>query len=128
MDLRQLEKWLFRLPMSPVLLVPGHGEVQTKAAIQKRLVDAQAKRAKNKDLVAQGKSLDEIGAAVGDRPVAPGPARKAEVSPVREDPHAGFYSLSQYWIRTAPSPCIRLQIPSKAEISRAEVADTIRTR
>ena len=50
--------------------VPGHGDIQTKAAIQKRLADAEAKRAKIKDLVAQGKSLDEIKAAVGDTPAA----------------------------------------------------------
>jgi glyoxylase-like metal-dependent hydrolase (beta-lactamase superfamily II) len=52
--------------------VPGHGDVQTKAAIQKRLADAEAKRAKIKALVAQGKSLDEIKAAVGDPPPAQG--------------------------------------------------------
>jgi cyclase len=52
--------------------VPGHGDVQTKAEIERRLADAEAKRAKIKDLVAQGKSLDEIRAAVGDRPLAPG--------------------------------------------------------
>jgi glyoxylase-like metal-dependent hydrolase (beta-lactamase superfamily II) len=50
--------------------VPGHGDLQTKAAIQKRLTDAEAKRAKIKELVAQGKSLDEIKAAVGDAPAA----------------------------------------------------------
>ena len=50
--------------------VPGHGAVQTKAAIQQRLTDAQAKRAKIKDLVAQGKSLDEIKAAVDAPPAA----------------------------------------------------------
>ncbi len=52
--------------------VPGHGDVQAKAAIQKRVADAEAKRAKIKALVAQGKSLDEIKAAVGDPPPAPG--------------------------------------------------------
>jgi glyoxylase-like metal-dependent hydrolase (beta-lactamase superfamily II) len=52
--------------------VPGHGDVQTKAAIQKRLAVAAAKRAKIKDLVAQGKSLEEIKTAVGDPPAAPG--------------------------------------------------------
>ena len=52
--------------------VPGHGNVQTKADIQKRLMDAEAKRAKIKELVAQGKSLDEIKAAVGDQPPAQG--------------------------------------------------------
>jgi cyclase len=52
--------------------VPGHGDVQAKAAIQKRLTDAEAKRAKIVALVAQGKSLDEIKTAVGDAPPAPG--------------------------------------------------------
>jgi cyclase len=52
--------------------VPGHGDVQSKAAIQKRLADAEAKRAKIQALVAQGKSLDEIRAAVGDPPPATG--------------------------------------------------------
>lgn len=51
--------------------VPGHGDVQMKAAIQKRLADTEAKRAKIKDLVAQGKSLDEIRATVGDAPANP---------------------------------------------------------
>ena len=51
--------------------VPGHGDLQTKADIQKRLSDAEAKRAKIKDLVSQGKSLDEIRTAVGDPPPAP---------------------------------------------------------
>jgi cyclase len=52
--------------------VPGHGNVEDKASIQKRLTSAEAKRAKIKDLVAQGKSLDEIKTAVGDAPPAPG--------------------------------------------------------
>jgi cyclase len=52
--------------------VEGHGDVMMKADIQKRLADAEAKRAKIKDLVAQGKSLDEIRTAVGDPPPAQG--------------------------------------------------------
>lgn len=52
--------------------VPGHGNVQTKADVEKRLTDAQAKRAKIKDLVAQGKSLDDIKKEVGDQPAAQG--------------------------------------------------------
>lgn len=52
--------------------VPGHGDVEAKAAIQKRVTDAEAKRTKIKDLIAQGKSLDEIKTAVGDAPPAPG--------------------------------------------------------
>ncbi|MDE3198120.1 MAG: hypothetical protein KGN84_17360, partial [Acidobacteriota bacterium] len=53
--------------------VPGHGDVQTKDDIQKRLSNAEAKRAKIKELAAQGKSLDEIRTALGDP--APAPAR-----------------------------------------------------
>jgi glyoxylase-like metal-dependent hydrolase (beta-lactamase superfamily II) len=52
--------------------VPGHGDLETKADIQKREAGAAAKRAQIKDLVAQGKSLAEIKAAVGDQPAAPG--------------------------------------------------------
>jgi cyclase len=48
--------------------VPGHGAVQNKAAVEKRLGDATAKRAKIKELVAQGKSLDEVKAEVDGAP------------------------------------------------------------
>jgi len=50
--------------------VPGHGDVMTKAAVQKKAADVAAKREKIKELVAQGKSLDQIKAAVGDPPPA----------------------------------------------------------
>jgi glyoxylase-like metal-dependent hydrolase (beta-lactamase superfamily II) len=50
--------------------VPGHGGVQTKAELQKRVADTAARRAKIQELVAQGKSLDETKAALGE-PVAP---------------------------------------------------------
>ena len=46
--------------------VPGHGNIQTKADIQKRLADAIARRDQIKAMVAQGKSLDQIKAALGD--------------------------------------------------------------
>jgi glyoxylase-like metal-dependent hydrolase (beta-lactamase superfamily II) len=46
--------------------IPGHGTIQAKADIQKRIADAEARRNQVKELVAQGKSLDEIKAAVGD--------------------------------------------------------------
>ena len=51
--------------------VPGHGDIQTKAQVEKRLADTEAKVAKIKSLVKQGKSLDEIRTAVGDPPPAP---------------------------------------------------------
>jgi glyoxylase-like metal-dependent hydrolase (beta-lactamase superfamily II) len=52
--------------------IPGHGNVQTKADVEKRLTDAAAKRAKIKDLVAQGKSLADVKKEVGDQPAAQG--------------------------------------------------------
>jgi cyclase len=52
--------------------VPGHGDVLTKAAVQKKATDVTAKRAKIVALVKQGKSLEEIKTAVGDPPPAQG--------------------------------------------------------
>jgi glyoxylase-like metal-dependent hydrolase (beta-lactamase superfamily II) len=51
--------------------VPGHGAPQTKADVQQYLARAEATRAKIKDLVAQGKSLDEIKSALGEAPATP---------------------------------------------------------
>lgn len=64
------------------VFVPGHGDPMTKGDVQKKLSDAEAKLAKIKDLVAQGKSLEEIKTAVGDPvpvPGRPGFATFAEV-------------------------------------------------
>lgn len=52
--------------------VEGHGDVLTKADIEKRLSDAEAKREKVKELVAQGKSLDDVRAAMGEQAPAAG--------------------------------------------------------
>jgi glyoxylase-like metal-dependent hydrolase (beta-lactamase superfamily II) len=49
--------------------VPGHGDLQTKADIQNRLARVEERREKIKELVAQGKSLDEVKAALGDTKV-----------------------------------------------------------
>ena len=46
--------------------VPRHGTIQTKADIEKRISDAEARRTQVKELVAQDKSLEEVKAAVGD--------------------------------------------------------------
>ena len=57
--------------------VPGHGGTQTKSELEKRLADTAARREKIKELVAQGKSLDEIKTILGEpaRPAgANGPA------------------------------------------------------
>ncbi|MDP9113332.1 MAG: MBL fold metallo-hydrolase [Acidobacteriota bacterium] len=53
--------------------VPGHGMLQSKSDIQMRLTNTAAKRAKIKELVGEGKSIEEVRAAVGDPPpAAPG--------------------------------------------------------
>jgi alkyl sulfatase BDS1-like metallo-beta-lactamase superfamily hydrolase len=54
--------------------VPGHGDLQTKAQVQERLARVQARRDEIKKLVAQGKSLDQVKEALGekDTPAAPG--------------------------------------------------------
>jgi cyclase len=53
--------------------VPGHGDLQTRADLEKRLADAQERRAKIQELVAQGKSLDDVKQALGET-TAPAPA------------------------------------------------------
>jgi len=57
------------------VFVTGHGNTQTKAEIQDKLASVSAKREKIKELVAQGKSLDEIKTAV-DPPQVQGRAGK----------------------------------------------------
>jgi hypothetical protein len=60
--------------------VPGHGDVQTKAEILARLKAAEDKRDKIAAMVKEGKSLDEIKAALGETVTAP-PAAPAAGAP-----------------------------------------------
>jgi glyoxylase-like metal-dependent hydrolase (beta-lactamase superfamily II) len=46
--------------------VAGHGALQTKSEVQKKLAETEQKRAKIKSLVAEGKSLDDVKAALGE--------------------------------------------------------------
>lgn len=57
------------------IYVTGHGELQSKPDVQKRLDTVQAKWDKIKGMVAQGKSLDDIKTAFGEptAPPSPGP-------------------------------------------------------
>ena len=48
--------------------VVGHGDVQSKESLQKRVSEAEIEREKVKELVAKGMSLEQIQAAVGDPP------------------------------------------------------------
>lgn len=52
--------------------VPGHGDLQSKADIQKRVTDTTAKRDKIEAAIKQGKSLDDIRKETGDAAPAPG--------------------------------------------------------
>src|SRR3984957_7916067 len=52
--------------------VPGHGDLQTRADLEKRLADAVARRNQIQALVSRGKSLDEVKQALGETaPPAP---------------------------------------------------------
>jgi glyoxylase-like metal-dependent hydrolase (beta-lactamase superfamily II) len=54
------------LALNANLYVPGHGPVQTRAQLEARLHRGEARRARVKQLVAQGKSLDEIKKELGE--------------------------------------------------------------
>jgi hypothetical protein len=51
--------------------VTGHGKLQTKADLQKDLADAEARTAVIKKMVAEGKSLQDIKDALGEKPQPP---------------------------------------------------------
>jgi len=55
--------------------VTGHGDLQTKADLQKKLAAVEERRARIKEMIAQGKSLDDIKQAFGEvlPPGAPAP-------------------------------------------------------
>jgi hypothetical protein len=53
--------------------VSGHGDLQTKADLQTRLDRVQDRYNKIKELVAQGKTLEEVRTALNDKPVPPLP-------------------------------------------------------
>ena len=59
------------LSTDAVTFVPGHGGVQMKADLQKRLADTTARRDQIKTLVAQGKSLDEVRQSLNETPPPP---------------------------------------------------------
>ena len=67
-------------------VVPGHGVVQTKAAVEARLKAVEEKRAKIVAMVKEGKSLNEIKAAVDDNspPPAGGERRPASFASFSE--------------------------------------------
>lgn len=59
--------------------VPGHGDMQTKASLQKLLASAQDRREQIKKLVAQGKPLTDVKAALGESTAPAQPQSFTEV-------------------------------------------------
>jgi len=57
--------------------VPGHGDLQMKAAVQKRLTESEARLADVKKLFAEGKTLHETRLATGDPLPESGPGFRA---------------------------------------------------
>lgn len=55
--------------------VPGHGDLQTKGDVQKKLTAVQAKFDNIQAMVVQGKSLDEVKTALGESAAPPTPGR-----------------------------------------------------
>ena len=52
--------------------IPGHGEPQTRADVQERLARVEARREAVKKMVAEGKSLEQVKQALGEKTTAPG--------------------------------------------------------
>ena len=54
------------LALNADTFVPGHGDLQTRADLEKRLANTEARREKIKELVAQGKTLEQVKEALGE--------------------------------------------------------------
>jgi cyclase len=52
--------------------VPGHGDLQTKADVRRRLARVEARREQVKKMVAEGKSLEQVKQTLGETAAAPG--------------------------------------------------------
>jgi cyclase len=76
--------------------VVGHGDVQTKDSLQKRISEAEIEREQIKELVAKGMSLEQLQAVVGDPP--PGQSK-----PVPGGPRFTAFSEVVYQELTLPA-------------------------
>ena len=59
------------LALDADVIVPGHGAIETKAQLRVRLKDVEDRREAIKAMVAQAKTLDEINAALPEKPLNP---------------------------------------------------------
>ena len=60
------------LALDADIYVPGHGELQTRSDVQERLTRIETRRAEVKKMVAQGKTLEQVKEALGEKGPAPG--------------------------------------------------------
>lgn len=60
------------LALDADIYIPGHGDLQTKSDVQERLARVEARRQAIKGMVAQGLTLDQVKAALGEKGPAPG--------------------------------------------------------
>jgi cyclase len=60
------------LALNADIYVPGHGELQTRADVQERLARIESRRADVKKMLAEGKSLEQVKEALGEKVPAPG--------------------------------------------------------
>jgi cyclase len=89
--------------------VPGHGEIQNKKSLQGMLNSAETEYRQVKELVAQGKTLEQIEAAVNDPPRGP------EAAKYRMD----FPTFSQVVYRELTNPVAKPGVsPTLTEFSR----------
>jgi hypothetical protein len=106
--------------------VPGHGDVQSKAMVQAWFANAEAKRAKIQELVKQGKSLDEVRAAV-DPPPAAG-RRRWTRGRIRQLHSGGLYRTDEAVTARAPGmsqPVRRTSLGRLTKEARARRFNTV---
>lgn len=72
------------LALNADIYVPGHGDLQTRTDLQQRLARVQARREQIRQFIAQGKSLEQTKAALGETGPPPGydPAQFPDFSSV----------------------------------------------
>jgi len=72
------------LQLGAEVVVTGHGALVGNAELRQRMQETESKRDSVKQLIAQGKSLEEIRHALGDAETVPGPGGRGGVPPLTE--------------------------------------------
>jgi len=72
------------LQLGADVVVTGHGALVSNAELRQRMQETERKRDSVKQLIAQGKSLEEIRHTLGDAETVPGPGGRGGVPPLTE--------------------------------------------